>query len=142
MKTNQTCQTCGVIFQALQTEINRGWGKYCGVPCRQKGNARQLRTPEGWHYRQAHFKATRDKHKVACRRKTRAAIKSGALVPEPCDHCGADKVEAHHEDYTLPLDVTWLCRRCHNLHHARERIAAAYIASTATLKQFGSVFNI
>ncbi len=51
-----------------------------------------------------------------------AARKSGLLVPpERCADCGelSDKIRAHHEDYTQPLDVLWLCRECHRRRHAR-----------------------
>jgi len=31
----------------------------------------------------------------------------------PCQVCGDDKSEAHHEDYSRPLDVVWLCHKHH-----------------------------
>lgn len=34
------------------------------------------------------------------------------LVPQPCA-CGSTDVEMHHADYTKPLQVQWMCRRCH-----------------------------
>ena len=33
------------------------------------------------------------------------ALRSGKLTKEPCEVCGAKKVEAHHDDYSKPLDV-------------------------------------
>jgi ribosomal protein S27AE len=36
-----------------------------------------------------------------------------------CCDCGKDSVDAHHEDYTKPLEVIWLCRRCHCIRHAQ-----------------------
>jgi len=49
--------------------------------------------------------------------KVKAALKSGKLIKHPC-FCGELKVEGHHEDYSKPLDVTWLCP----LHHAERHI--------------------
>ncbi len=43
----------------------------------------------------------------------RYAVSIGFLKKEPC-HCGEIIVDAHHEDYSKPLEVEWLCR----LHHA------------------------
>jgi hypothetical protein len=47
------------------------------------------------------------------------AIKSGRLVrPAFCSECGAEcRPDAHHDDYTKPITVRWLCRPCHIRHH-------------------------
>lgn len=46
------------------------------------------------------------------------AVRDGKLKREPCKDCGTKKwVQAHHEDYSKPLEITWLCRRCHGLRH-------------------------
>jgi twinkle protein len=49
------------------------------------------------------------------RRAVQSALERGELVkPEACEGCGAPgPVEAHHEDYSKPLDVRWLCPGCH-----------------------------
>jgi hypothetical protein len=44
----------------------------------------------------------------------KAAKKKGTLIPESCSACGA-KAEAHHNDYSKPLEVVWLCRKHHRL---------------------------
>jgi len=43
------------------------------------------------------------------------AIKTGRLVrPDACSRCGVrGKIEAAHHDYSKPLEITWLCVRCH-----------------------------
>lgn len=51
---------------------------------------------------------------------TTRAIRSGELVPQPCEVCGTLKVEAHHDDYSKPLSVRWLCRPHHMQHHAQK----------------------
>jgi hypothetical protein len=58
-------------------------------------------------------------------RKVWKAIKSGRLVrPAKCEHCRRQcRPQAHHEDYSKPLDVQWWCRRCHLKHHGHGWIA-------------------
>lgn len=61
-----------------------------------------------------------DAHAAGAR--VRRAIRQGQLHPEPCEACGATKrIDAHHEDYSKPLDVQWLCRSCHKRLHAEQR---------------------
>ena len=48
----------------------------------------------------------------------KTAIKNGTLTRQPCRACGNPKTEAHHEDYSKPLDVVWLCR----VHHRQADI--------------------
>jgi transposase-like protein len=57
----------------------------------------------------------RDRQKRSARKKTRRAARHGRVErPTVCSWCGAEaRVEAHHVDYSLPLEVTWLCRSCH-----------------------------
>ena len=43
------------------------------------------------------------------------ALRNGTLTKEPCEVCGVREVEKHHEDYSKPLDVRWLCRKHHRL---------------------------
>lgn len=68
----------------------------------------RLRNPAGW---------TAHKHVANAKRR-------GELVPEPCEICGA-RAEAHHPDYSKPLEVRWLCRRHHVRWHADRRRKAA-----------------
>ena len=62
--------------------------------------------------------------RVEVRRQTARAVRSGVLVRQPCEKCSTEKTHAHHDDYTKPLDVRWLCRPCHTAHHTAERRAA------------------
>jgi hypothetical protein len=47
------------------------------------------------------------------------AISNGRLQrTAACQKCTTEgKVSAHHEDYSKPLDVVWLCRKCHDAKH-------------------------
>jgi ribosomal protein S27AE len=72
-------------------------------------------------YSKAH--GTREHHRA--RRKVRTAIASGRLAREACEVCGESKVHAHHDDYSKPLEVRWLCPAHHYEHHAKATGSAA-----------------
>lgn len=52
------------------------------------------------------------------------AIRDGRLTRRPCYGCGCEAAQAHHDDYSKPLDVRWLCTTCHAAEHAPEARAA------------------
>ncbi len=62
--------------------------------------------------------------KTAARAAVNRSVRSGALKKKPCEVCGAAKVDAHHDDYTKPLDVRWLCRKHHLELHAKKAAAS------------------
>ena len=54
--------------------------------------------------------------KIKARNTVNHAIESGKIKRHPCSVCGStENLDAHHEDYSKPLNVVWLCRT----HHAR-----------------------
>lgn len=64
--------------------------------------------------------AWRKKNEAAYRAQTAVgnAVRDGKLFKEPCLFCGDENVHAHHDDYSRPLDVRWLCPKCHRRLHA------------------------
>ena len=76
----------------------------------------------------ANMRATRPKHselpldnrkKANCRAHTKVYIQRGKILKMPCWVCG-EKAEAHHEDYSNPFDVIWLCRVHHLEFHKQK----------------------
>ena len=53
--------------------------------------------------------------KTAAHNVLNSEIRSGRLKRSVfCEDCGLPaKTEGHHEDYSKPLEVDWLCRKCH-----------------------------
>lgn len=90
------CWNCGVV--KLGTAARR----YCSDTCRK----------DAWRkrediYGRAHYLVNQ-------------AVKTGRLIPaERCEHCGEayGRMQAHHDDYSKPLDVRWLCVICHKRTH-------------------------
>lgn len=60
-------------------------------------------------------------HPIAYRAQTAVnnALRDGRLTKQPCAICGTEKnVHGHHQDYSKPLAVKWLCAKCHHRIHA------------------------
>lgn len=67
-------------------------------------------------YTQYLAKKRRYHHKAICR-KVSIAVSGGHLFkPKECA-CGKSPVQAHHTDYSKPLEVEWLCKDCHRSRH-------------------------
>jgi ribosomal protein S27AE len=59
-----------------------------------------------------------DRQKYLARKRVEYHVKVGNIKKEPCARCGITKsVQAHHEDYSKPLDVIWLCAKDHKARH-------------------------
>jgi len=85
----------------------------------KKPNLEAYRTAQAnWYARNKLKKTT---HGKVCR-----ALKSGKLTRQPCQVCGEMRVQAHHEDYSKPLDVMWLCTK----HHAERHVELNKIKRT------------
>jgi recombinational DNA repair protein (RecF pathway) len=54
--------------------------------------------------------------KSQCRSKTNSLIRQGVIVrPDACMACGkVGPLETHHDDYTDPAKVRFLCHDCHS----------------------------
>jgi len=52
---------------------------------------------------------------------TSNGIRDGKIIRKPCQVCGKKKSQAHHDDYSRPLSITWLCFKHHReiKHHQK-----------------------
>lgn len=83
---------------------------------REQGRAKPVTTA----YRAEVLRRHRDKHPLAAKARAAVAraVRSGKLIRRSCRVCGNKKTTAHHEDYSKPLEVEWLCVT----HHAEADI--------------------
>jgi len=87
----------------------------------RRPEVKQRRAAQMRGYATAH--GTAEHHKA--RRKVRTEIEAGRMHRKACEVCGELKTHAHHDDYSKPLDVRWLCPKHHREHHAKATGSAA-----------------
>ena len=66
------------------------------------------------HVAAAKTPAAKARHKLSY------AVKIGTIEkPDSCEKCGGSgvRIDGHHEDYSRPLNVEWLCPKCHGRRH-------------------------
>lgn len=68
-------------------------------------------------YKVQHKRYYQEKFKPQAKEKARQAYNNGVIQkPLVCENCHEDKpLDKHHPDYDKPLEVEWLCRKCHRL---------------------------
>lgn len=59
----------------------------------------------------------KSRNRNSAHKKATEALRTGVLKRQPCEECGAEKTDAHHDDYAKPLEVRWLCRSHHIQWH-------------------------
>lgn len=101
-KFNYTCRVCKKKFGwSAKREYPR-----CPSCVRKRENKKKLA-----HYKK--YSPTRRRAMAIVAR----AFADGSLVRQPCENCGEAVAIAHHDDYSKPLTVRWLCWSCHQYHH-------------------------
>lgn len=64
------------------------------------------------------------------------AIQRGILIRKPCEVCNTTiRVQAHHDDYSKPLDVRWLCFKHHREIGHNQTVTATHEFRTGRQKQ-------
>lgn len=125
--------SCSTIKAAMQRargvsgDVPRGSSVNMLVPCSRCGGPRDR---AGQKYCRACHAAYQREHrpkyseltpeqrlKSNSRTHANVAQKRGQIVKKPCEKCGDPESEKHHEDYSKPLEVRWLCARCHRVEH-------------------------
>ena len=116
---------------AGEESFRRAHRKYRGGVKHEKAQARYRTSRKGRVNQLRYFstegavetlrtRGERYPEKVAARKILQNAVLAGIVLrPEYCQGCGqvGVQLEAHHEDYDKPMDVIWMCVRCHKDEH-------------------------
>ena len=77
----------------------------------------------GWRCNDCRDKQTKfQKSAAGIYRAHNKKTNGGKYVRGKCEVCGIKNAEAHHDDYAKPLEIKWLCKGHHKLHHVFDRM--------------------
>jgi hypothetical protein len=126
----RTCERCAASFAVRPYEVKRGRGRFCSHACaapaavirRDQTGKRNPKWRGGVRSvdRKNRYRQTHPERHSAHAQMTKA-IRAGSLVRQPCEVCGSPDVEGHHDDYSRPLLVRWLCKPHHLAAHGGRR---------------------
>lgn len=107
------CKTC-----KLEWEAERRKHPITGEAMRKRYRKFSKLPEQRW----MHDEATRRQRrrypeKYKARTAAMNAVRDGRLQRQPCEVCGSF-AQAHHDDYSKPLEVRWFCFRHHKEVHA------------------------
>ena len=120
------CGACGVFRE--KSLFHRDKSRKDGLfrICKE---CSRMRAPRVWKKRPAEARRhnvkeyeEKNKNKVLAWKKLNQAIRTGSVVRWPVcalPECDSTRVQAHHADYSRPLDVIWLCQPHHKQIHRR-----------------------
>ena len=125
------CEGCGISFMAVLYQVKIGYGRFCGRLCQRRHQAAKNSAALKSHLTRSErvlmWKKSVGKAVILAHRLTYEAISSGRLKRLPCEVCGKEKTDAHHDDYSKPLEVRFLCRKHHLEFHRKQKSPASYI---------------
>lgn len=99
------CRTCRLCAAERAREYRKGRAAYSNWTA----EAKQLASD-----RYKRWTAANPERRYA-HRQLAQAVRRGKIKKGTCERCGETNVHGHHDDYTKPLEVRWLCPR----HHAQ-----------------------
>lgn len=111
------CRPCRSEYERKRYEKCLGDGKNWAKDWRRKNKDRD----NFLRHKRRQAGEGRTKHRAVAY--SCVAEKRGIIVrPLLCDGCGLEKkLYRHHEDYSKPLEITWLCKKCHLALHKKNR---------------------
>jgi len=127
-KCKDCCKRDALIARSNRlTEVREYDRKRSNQPSRVEARRRYAKTEGG---REKSIKAKRawderNRDKKKAQTSVHNAIRDGKLIKgTACSRCGLPgKLEAHHHDYSKPLEVLWVHDSCHKAIHKEERAA-------------------
>jgi hypothetical protein len=129
------CYRCGIIKEDVEFSKDKyktdGYKSCCKVCCKIRWPSNhELEAIRVAKWNKKNNYKTQTKYRLEHLEKYHAKIlvkqarcRGELIKPNQCENClvvmDINKIQAHHKDYSKPLEVQWLCRKCHDLERVR-----------------------
>jgi len=147
-----SCVKCGASFESTAAR-SRKRGRVCrrchaewakAYRLRRRAEGRPVRRTFNPEYDRAYAIRRREKtaqenrerrknpeemKKIKAQKLLQHAVAKGHIRRGVCEMCGDENVHGHHDDYTLPYSVRWLCPKHHRFVHRDADLQADDIRS-------------
>ena len=111
------CDMCGKQSSDKPSSYMRKKRHFCSRDCYSRYRKEVMKPHEQNSYKGGGMSDEERKIRIKARSDLNHAVRDGRVIRMPCEVCGNEKSEAHHEDYSKPLDVVWLCDKHHHEAH-------------------------
>jgi hypothetical protein len=114
-QTHKTCSCCHrpLLAADFHRRPNGTLASYCRECSLVKGRVRYRKNGRTIKpKKRPYVRTAREKAEAV----VNGLIRRGKLSSQPCEVCGNTPAQAHHHDYSKPLEIRWLC----HVHHGRE----------------------
>jgi len=137
------CDWCGEMVSKSRSALLNYKIHFCNKSCaasyQTKYNPRTGDKTSGWkggitaekYPYQVKYRIDNNE-KYLVHTKVSAAVQRGDIEKMPCEICNSqDNIDAHHDDYTKPFNIRWLCRKHHMEIHSEVKTNAIKINKMA-----------
>ena len=119
------CAVCGSneagFYKSIPTYCKNCWKDKVKKRRRENPAVQAYDRLRGNRQKKGYLKQYREKNPEKYKAQTALnnAVRDGkVLKPSECHKCKSTlQIEGHHDDYSKPLDVDWMCSACHSRLH-------------------------
>jgi len=110
------CNYCGIENTTSKSHFRKKKKHFCNHKC-YANYRRKLPKEKQNAYKDGGMPEIEKGKRIKARAYLNHAIRDKMIEKLPCEICGDGKSEGHHGNYDKPLEVRWLCKKCHMKEH-------------------------